>query len=477
MNIVNAIRKETASLGQRIAVVEGDRRVTYSELLSLADRFASELEKCGIGGSQRVALLCDDSVEYIAISLAVLSLQAAIVPVPSSLSRNEIESVLDQIDVNHFLFDGSLHSQEDAHRVLRCNLCTKKFLLYHRTAKENLPAEYYVMNPAFIRFTSGTTGTSKGVVLSHQSIIERTDAADRVLNLSADDVVIWVLSMSFHFVVTILLFLRRGVRIVLCGSDFPGSLIGGLKGQKATFMYASPFHYHLITHSSLFSKEMMSGIRFAISTAMQLPVQSAQAFHDKFGFELVEAYGIIEVGLPFVNDSGEAAKRGSVGRILPDYEVMIHDPDSEGVGSVYLKGAGMFDAYFSPWRNRAQVLSDGWFDTGDLGRLDRDRYLFIVGRGKNVINFAGMKIFPYEVESVLHQHPAIKESLVYGVPHPQYGQLPSADIVLREGYEADFDRNEVRRFCYRRLAQYKVPKEFHCVPGLERTASYKIKRR
>jgi long-chain acyl-CoA synthetase len=231
-----------------------------------------------------------------------------------------------------------------------------------------------------------------------------------------------------------------------------------------------------MARSDAFTPELLVGVRMAISTAMKLPEERSNDFHRKFGFELTEAYGIIEVGLPFVNRSGSGAKRGSVGRILPDYEMRIEGPDSEGVGRVFLKGKGMFDAYFSPWRPRNRVLEDGWFDTGDLGRVDGDGFLYIVGREKNVINFAGMKIFPYEVEEVLNRHPAVRESLVYAKPHPQYGQLPVADIVLREEAREPFDLNGLRGFCYERLARYKVPKEFNRVSRLTRTASGKIKR-
>ena len=137
----------------------------------------------------------------------------------------------------------------------------------------------------------------------------------------------------------------------------------------------------------------------------------------------------------------------------------------------------MFDAYFSPWRSRNQVAPDGWFATGDLGRLDNDGFLFIAGRKKNVINFTGMKIFPYEVEYVINQYHEVQGSLVYAKPHNIYGEVPCARIVLKNGAADDFDLNKLRKFCYQRLASYKVPKEFILVKELDRTASGKLKRR
>jgi long-chain acyl-CoA synthetase len=476
MNIVTTIKDETIGCLEKQAVIDGNRKFSYSKVFDAVNSASAELRSLGIRPAHRVAFLCSDCIDYIVVSLAVLSLQAVIVPVSPSLSLDELEPVLERIDINFLIFDKLLHSRDDSYPIFNNNFFEKDFFLYHRKAKKELPKDYYELNPAFIRFSSGTTGTSKGILLSHESIVERTDAADKALNITSDDVVIWVLSMSFHFVVTILLFLRRGATIVLCGGSFPESLLEGLTRQKGTFIYASPFHYQIITKSDIFIPELLMNIRMAVSTAMRLPDYVVCDFYEKFGLELIEAYGIIEVGVPFINSFHNPEKRGSVGRILPDYEVKIVNPDKDGVGKVYIKGKGMFEAYFSPWQKRHDLTKEGWFHTGDLGRLDNEGFLYIAGREKNIINFTGMKIFPYEVESVLNQHPDIRESLVYGTVHPQYGELPCAKIVLKDDIKTDFDINKIRKFCYKHLAQYKVPKEFHFVSNLDKTASGKLKR-
>jgi long-chain acyl-CoA synthetase len=476
MNIVTAIKNETNDCLGKIAVIDGNRKFSYSKLFDAVNSASAELKSLGIRPAHRVAFLCGDSIDYIIVTLAVLSLQAVIVPVSASLSLDELEPVIERIDINFLIFDKAVYFRKNSNQIFSGSSLEKDFFLYNRKVKEKLPTEYYELNPAFIRFSSGTTGTSKGVLLSHEAIVDRTDAADKALKITSDDVIIWVLSMSFHFVVTILLFLRRGATIVLCGRLFPESLLEGLTRQRGTFIYASPFHYNILTKSEMFKPELFANIRLAISTAMKLPDYVARDFYSKFGLELVEAYGIIEVGLPFINYSRNPEKRGSVGKILPDYEVKIVDPDKDGVGKVYIKGKGMFDAYFSPWLRRCDLISNGWFKTGDLGRLDNEGFFYIAGREKNVINFTGMKIFPYEVESVLNQHPDIRESLVYGTVHPQYGELPCAEIVLRDDIKTDFDKDEIRRFCFKHLAQYKVPKEFHFVSRLDKTASGKLKR-
>jgi len=475
MNIFDTIKRETDAVLHKTAVIDGDDRITYAELIASAERVADSLRKKGVGKFHRVGLLCEDSIDYIITSLAILSVSAVVAPVSPEQTPDEIEDVIDRIDVDYLVAEQRLWQTSMCDSLASPGLWNKDMIIVKRPSNERPKAEYFRINPAFIRFSSGTTGMSKGVVLSHEAIIERTDAADRGLRVTSADVVLWVLSMSYHFVVTILLFLRRGAAIVLCGRRFPESLIEGIRRHKGTFIYASPFHYGLLARTEALSGDELKAVRMAVSTAMKLPEQTAEEFSAKFGIELTEAYGIIEVGLPFVRLAGGRDKRGSVGKPLADYEITLDHKDAEGVGEIRIRGKGMLDAYYSPWQGRDEVLVDGWFRTGDLGRIDADGFLSIVGREKDVINFVGMKVFSQEVEAVLNQHPQVQESLVYGAPHPQYGQLPMAKVVVLAGSPAP-DVNELRRFCYQRLAQYKVPKDFEFVDRLPRTASGKIKR-
>ncbi len=476
VNIFETIKKETYDYRTKIAVIEGSQSISYEDLINSANSLALRLKEYGIKPLDRVAMLCNDSIDYIIISLAILSVKAVAVPISPSLSWDETETVLIRIDVNYLIFDNSIYLNEKCIVIFSGFKSDKKFFIHCRNAIDTVSDDYYAINPAFIRFSSGTTGASKGVVLSHEAIIERTDAADKALCMTFEDVVIWVLSMSYHFVVTILLFLRRASTIVLCGSSFPLLFFESIKNCKPTFIYASPFHYHVLANSEDLSSAILSSVRLAVSTAMKLPQSTAAEFYDKFGFELCEAYGIIEVGLPFVNLYGIKSKRGSAGKVLPDYDIKIENRDEHGVGELFIRGKGMFDAYFSPWKSRKDVILNGWFKTGDLGSIDDNGFLTISGRDKNVINFTGMKIFPEEVESVLNRYPAVKESFVYGVPHPRYGELPCAKIILKDETNSDFDFNEIRRFCYSLLPSYKVPKEITQVKTLEKTASGKLKR-
>lgn len=465
MNIYEVIKDEAAGRDAgRTALKDGRNGLPYSELFVRVDRLAAALAKRGIAAGKRVALFCGDSIDYVLGSLAVLSLNAVVIPVPATSAEHEVDALLERIEIDFLFFDETLCGRKG--EALLAELFVEKPMRLAELAAVPPSRAFLEMNPAFIRFSSGTTGQSKGVLLSHEAIVGRTDAADKGLEVTAADTVLWVLSMSFHFVVSILLFLRRGATIYLCYDHFPLALQEAVKAGEGTFIYAAPFHYYTMCTSGAFLPDCLTNVRMAISTSMKLPDETAEAFANKFGFELTEAYGIIEVGLPFLNRSPRTA-RGAVGKILPDYELELRNPDANGIGEICLRGKGMYNAYVSPWH---PLESGDWFNTGDLGRLDADGNLYLVGRKKNMINFMGMKVFPYEVEAILNSHPAVAESLVYGEPHPRYGQLPCAKIVLC----GDVDEMELRRYCLSELSPYKAPKSFSFVRVLPRTASGKL---
>ncbi|MFA7185452.1 MAG: class I adenylate-forming enzyme family protein [Victivallales bacterium] len=477
MNIVSVIRNERPE-NSVTAVQTENFSVSYEQLFSDLDSVRNQLSGVGVRADDKVALLAKDSYSYIVFCLAALELDAAVVPVPVNSSEPEIEAILNKLKINHLLFTSPYYSASGAVALAAPDREEDKWFSLKfpvENTQKILPAP---LRAAFIRFSSGTTGNSKGVVLSHRAIVERTAAADKTLKISPADKILWVLDMSFHFVVTILLFLRRRATIVLCGSPLPEKMSKALAENRITVIYATPYHYGLMTRFDLFAPAMLKNVRLAVSTAMKLYPEPARLFMEKFGFGLTQAYGIIEVGLVFVNSSGLLEKCDSVGTLLPDYQLKLRDPDKEGRGEIILWGPGMFDAYFDPFILREDLFKDGWFATGDVGKLDKDGYLYIMGRSKNVINFIGMKIFPYEVEEVILSHPAVSEVKVEGKRHDNFGEIPVAFVVPEKKYSGDEDelKKELRKYCLRRLVAYSVPKEFIIVPELKKTRSGKIRR-
>jgi len=199
-----------------------------------------------------------------------------------------------------------------------------------------------------------------------------------------------------------------GASIILPKNSFGITLLTAGATHNATFIYGSPTHYMLMVQDDS-GAVLPKSLRLAIVTTTALRAAAADAFYERFGRVLNETYGIIELGLPAINTSQSRDKQGSVGRITPDYELHLDYQSGQEHGEITVKSKGMLDAYYAPWRTREAILAEqgGWFHTGDLGRLDEDGFLYIVGRSKEMISIGGMKFFPEEVEAVIETHPAV----------------------------------------------------------------------
>jgi long-chain acyl-CoA synthetase len=243
-------------------------------------------------------------------------------------------------------------------------------------------------------------------------------------------------------------------------------------------LYGAPFHHAQLAAEP--SGLPWPTLRLAVSTAASLQAATAQAFQKRFAVPLSQALGIIEVGLPLLNVDAPDDKPESVGKPQPDFAAELRDESGQpvavnAVGELLIRGPGMFDAYLSPWRLREDVLVDGWFCTGDLAVCDCDGDLTVVGRTHSVINVAGMKCFPEEIETVLGGHPDVKSARVVGRSHPKFGAVPFAEVVARDPANPP-SVSSILAHCRNALARYKIPVDFHFVESLPRTASGKIRR-
>lgn len=451
------------------------RSVSYDELVHLADAGAARLRDAGVRPGERCGLVAPQGAAFVARALAVLEAGACLVPIPDDTRGAALA---------RFARDAHLH-----HRVCHATEDPLGFACERTADVPALPADvedaFRALEPAYLRFTSGTTSERKGVVISHARIAERLEAAQAGLRIRPEDRILWVLPMAHHFVVSILLYLRRGATVLLPASPLPRPVLELAAREGATVLYASPFQHHLLSKDA--SATRLDAVRLAISTTEGLRADVASRFRARFGLPLCQALGIIEVGLPVVNLDEAETKPLALGRPLPAYDVWLRDEDGKPVqgpgspertGEICIRGPGLFDAYLSPWTPSDGLVRPDGFRTGDQGWRDADGTLHLAGRRHNRISVAGLKFFAEEVEQVLVRHPGVRECRVHAREHPRLGSIPVADVVPEDA--ADLGgaklRGELLALCRAELPAYKVPRQIHVTSALERTVTGKVRR-
>ncbi|RFC45819.1 MAG: long-chain acyl-CoA synthetase [Verrucomicrobia bacterium] len=485
-NILAGFLAQAAARPEAPALFLGEECWSYAWLASSAREACEQLRSagafdCGAQPVARIGLYCPNGVAHVVWALGILLGGGCLVPVPQELAECERESLVRRTALHAVVGAGGLSwSPAGGARELRmrfqgeesCSLC----LLEPATDPGFSEADFAALAPALIRFSSGTTGASKGVVLSHASLLERIQSANRRLGVSAADRVLWTLPMAHHFAVSILLYLNAGAGVILEDSHLAEALLGSAKRWGATVMYGAPYHFRLLASES--SARCWDTLRLAVSTAAALTGEIARRFYERFGIPLTQGFGIIEAGLPLLNLEGALEAPTALGR-PDDFELVLLDKNGAAAneGELCLRGPGMFDAYLTPWQPRACVLREGWFHTGDIARRDAFGSIELLGRLKSVLNIGGMKCFPEEIEEVLLRHPGVAEARVRGEENERWGTFVVADIVLEEGFGVEEVRPaELAQHCRKSLAQYKVPVRFVVVERLEKTASGKVRR-
>ena len=478
MNLADLLHASAERYAARRALtdVRSGRSLSYGQLAREAQRVAAFLKAQGVETGQRIGLLAPNDLAYVPAAFGLLAAGGCLVPLASNLTPTEIAEIVREVQLNGCLaWPGAGAPPGAGHAVLEGGECANfTFAWLDRDARS--PDEFYSLDPAFIRFTSGTTARSKGVVLSHAATAARVEASDRVLRFSEEDRILWVLPLAYHFAVTIVAYVRAGAHILLCPDTLPKAMVDAIRRLTPSVLYAAPLHFERM--ANLGPSERLSSIRVTLSTAAPISPAVMERFESVYGVPVGQAYGIIEAGLPCINLGTEGLPVTSVGRPVPGYDIAVLADDGtrlppDQLGEIGVRGDGLFSAYYAPWRRRELIMSNGWFLTGDLGLLDKAGALHLKGRKKTVIFVAGLKFFPEEVEDCINQFPGVKESRVFSRPHARVGEVPCAEVVLDPRHS---DLEALKAHCARVLSTYKVPVEFTVVDAVPRTPSGKIRR-
>lgn len=473
-NIYQIILDSAAKWPDQPALFDEWGSLTYKEFAKSTEQLKTTLISAGLKPGMGLGLMARNSRQFLMGLFAGVGCNATVLPISHQLKAAEIAGIISETKLHLVLddFSGTAPESDDSTALEGFHVPLRLSWTEFRN-EESIAS--HVEHPAFIRFTSGTTGKAKGVIISHQSVWERTASANKALKLGPSDRVVWVLPMAYHFVVSMVLYMRYGVPMIICKDFLAQSILKYTQDFKGTFLYASPMHIRMLANDA--SGQALPSLKTVISTSTGITSAICEAFTKKYAIPVSQAYGIIEVGLPIINFERAKTDPAAVGHALPDYEVEILDDDNQvlsvgEIGHLAMRGPGMFDAYLTPPTPRSEVLEGGWFMTGDLASKSSDDLIKIEGRKKSMINVSGNKVFPEEVEAVLITHPDIKACRVSGTTHRFMGEIVQAEIVLKSSEQPEIEA--LISYCRKRLSTYKVPQRISFVEELPLTGSGKI---
>ena len=444
---------------------------TYRDLDAVSGRMAHALQRLGVSPGDRVAVQAQKSAELLALHVACARVGAVYLPLNPAYTGSEVAALLDDAEPSLVIRDDAHEDAAISGRWPVASLGTIGQALFG----EDEPFEDVTRSlddPAAILYTSGTTGRPKGAVLSHGNLVFSAETLSRAWGFTKDDVLLHMLPL-FHthgLFVAAHCVIASGSSMVLLDAFDPAAVIAEL--PESTVVMGVPTHYVRLLAEPAFDSEATRGVRLFTSGSAPMLVATHGEFQARTGQVILERYGMTETCMLTSNPLDEERRPGTVGLPLPGVDVRLSGGDP---GGIEVRGPNVLAGYWRrPELRSTEFTDDGWFITGDLGHIDPDGYLEIVGRSKDLIISGGLNVIPKEVEEVLDSLDGVLESAVIGRPDADFGEVVVAVVVGEPGVTVD---PEVLRLKAReRLAGFKVPKQVLVVDELPRNALGKVEK-
>ncbi|RFA12737.1 long-chain fatty acid--CoA ligase [Subtercola boreus] len=526
-SLVDLIEASVKRFAKKPALVFFGAETSYRELGNQIDRAAEGLRRLGVGKGDRVALVLPNCPQHIAAFYAVLRLGAIVIEhnplyTPRELRHqfedhgatvviawdkvvDTIQKMPDDVAFEHIVSVDLTHAMP-LHTRIALRLPLKKArdarsalhakvrrtidwesLLESRRIRKSHPRPG-VDDIALLQYTSGTTGTPKGAMLTHFNLHANALQGRAWLPGLEEgrEVVYGVLPMFHAYGLTLCLTfaMSAGARLVLLPRFDVDLVLDAAKKHPPTFLPAVPPIYKRLAEAAEMRGTDLSGIRFAISGAMNLPTPTVELWERVTGGLLVEGYGLTETSpVALGNPVGPSRRAGTIGVPFPSTDVKVVDPDdvtserpTGEPGELLIRGPQVFQGYWQkPDQTREVLLDDGWFRTGDIVSIDADGFVTVVDRIKELIITGGFNVSPSEVEDALRQHRSVKDAAVVGLPGANGGEDVVAAVVLNPG--ATLDEKAIRDFCREALTAYKVPRRVVVVDELPTSLIGKVLRK
>lgn len=483
MNLTDIIYQTIDRWPDRVAVVHKNRSSTYAELRVLAIGFKKRLADAGFGRGDRAVLWMENSAEYIAAYLAVLELEGAVVALHPQVPASEVSRIVSHVGATGLMVASSVRQWTPADFE---STCLRFVLRDHELIPCNRPTETE-KNPAGLAqiiYTSGSTGRPKGVMLSHQNFIANTESILAYLRLGPEDSTVAVLPFVYAYGNSVMLtHLFVGGKIIIENSfAYPNIILERIFKERVTGFSGVASTYALLLNQSNLKAYTFPALRYLTTAGGPMPSELLGRLRSAFSEqEIYLMYGQTEAAarLTYLPPENLGQKEGSAGKPIPGVALKIVQEggtvaEPYQAGEVYAFGENIMQGYWKDPEATAKALEGGWLRTGDIGYLDEDGYLTIVGRNSEMIKSGAFRISPVEIEEILLGHPAVQEAGVVGVEDPILGEVICGVVVPKKEHQpTDL---ELLAHCARHLAPYKRPKAICLVPELPKSFSGKVLR-
>jgi long-chain acyl-CoA synthetase len=487
MNLAASLARNAADNPDRVAIHLGDQTTSYRELDDQSARVAGLLAARGIAPGTPIGIMLPNVPEFASVYYGILRTGAVVVPMNPLLKAREIAYYLGDsgapvIFAWHVTApEVEIGAKEAGAEAILVDPATFPDILATASPAPQV-VDRAAYDTAVVLYTSGTTGHPKGAELTHANLINNVEvsAAD-LFQLGPDDLIFGGLPLfhAFGQTCTLNAAIMTGASLTVLPRFDAAKALGILADERVTIFAGVPTMFSALLHVPDRSDYDVSALRLCISGGAAMPVEVLRQFEDQFDCIVLEGYGLSETSpVASFNHPDRERKPGSIGTPIRGVEMRVVDaagaevPQGE-VGEIAIRGHNIMKGYLNkPDATAEAVSADGWFRTGDIGRVDADGYYYIVDRKKDLIIRGGYNIYPREIEEVLYEHPEVAEAAVVGMPHPELGEEVGAAVALKPG--ATVTPDELRSYVKSQVAAYKYPRRVWIVDALPKGPTGKI---
>lgn len=507
LNLASIVRNSLRYNPQEVALLDDGRSLTYRELAARVEAFAAHLRSLGVQRGDKFAVLIPNKMSFTIAYFGILHAGATVVPISFLSVAREVAYLLkDSEAVGLVAWHAYASAAEQGFRAGG----TAQHLLIVDESKGPLTiingkpvapdgrmdmASTTPDDSAVILYTSGTTGEPKGAELTHFNMYSNAQfSAERMLwsragfqTLGPGNVALAALPLFHSFGQTCnqnsTLF--AGGALTYLERFDPETALQVMARDRVTLFAGVPTMYFQLLNLQGADRHDISSLKYCCSGGAAMPVEVLHAFDEKYRVKILEGYGLSETSpVATFNVLWKERKPGSIGEPIYGVEVKIFDDHDREVpvgetGEVVIRGYNIMKGYYRRPEATEQAFKNGWFHSGDIGRMDEDGYFYIVDRKKDMIIRGGFNVYPREVEEVLYSHPAVREAAVVGVPHREYGEEVKAYVSLKEPQPGapPVDTNALLKFCKENITATKYPRIFEILPDLPKGPTGKILRK